>query len=323
MTPFTITAWLILVLPSFISQWFLALGCMYMVAYFKKERWLLFSFIIMWFYPPLLLSEFVEGQCDSWFLALLVWSVYFCLKEKWILSGILAGCALMVKGQALFMMPALIYYFMREKKNKAFLLLILSLAVMIFLLAAPFTLKSGMAWFHNSYTYSFTDLMPFTTIKAFNIWMIDFLIFKDLHIDSTLLGLTRRIWSLIFCLSVLILSMILCFHKYKDNAKALIMLISLTFASVFLFSVKVQPRYIIYFLPFLMIMSFIDKNFTFLFTGFSIIAIFENTANIWFTHFLAIEKEPFYKIILLFVLSVINLFFFILWIIKLRRYNIK
>ncbi|MEQ8223302.1 MAG: glycosyltransferase family 39 protein, partial [Candidatus Eremiobacterota bacterium] len=251
MEPLTPAAWFSLQLPTYIADWILALGCLFTVRRWRGEKAGLIAFILMWFSPAVLLTGVLWTQCDSWYLALAVWCMYFLMENKWIISGIIWALVVLVKPQSLFMIPPLAYFFFAGKRFKPFLIYSFTALAAIGIITAPFMFKSGFAWISNTYLYHFTDkFAAYTTFKGFNIWMIDLILRgHDLNIYSTIFGISKKTWGLLFLITGLIISFIACHRRYKNHVISLSMLISLTFTVIFLFSTQVHERFIIYILP--------------------------------------------------------------------------
>jgi len=316
MKALTFTSWLIMELPVYMSDFLMALGCMFIVSHFKGKKSGLIAYILIWFCPGILLTGVLWGQMDSYFLASSIWCIYFALREKWPVSGLIYGISLMLKPQALITGPALAYFFFTRKNLKSLILFSLGTLLIIILISLPFTLTSGFAWIENSFISNFTELLPYSTLKAFNIWMIDLIISRDTSINRTIMGITKQTWGLLLLTIGLIISFIMCHKKYKNHPISLPMLIALIFAITFLFPTKVHERYIIYILPYLLISAFIESDYWIIFTGYSIIAVFEVTHHIWLkVAFNLINAQP-SVLILLFLLSIASLSLFFHWIIK-------
>ncbi|MEQ8168783.1 MAG: glycosyltransferase family 39 protein [Candidatus Eremiobacterota bacterium] len=317
MEPLTPAAWFSLQLPNYIADWILALGCLCTVRRWKGEKEGLIAFILMWFSPAVLLTGVLWTQCDSWYLALAVWCMYFLMENKWAISGIIWALVVLVKPQSLFMIPPLGYFFFAGKRFKPFLIYCVTALLAIMVITAPFMFKSGPAWISNTYLYHFTDkFAAYTTFKGFNIWMVDLILGgHDLNIYSTIFGISKKMWGLLFLITGLIISFIACHRRYKNHVLSLPMLLSMTFIVIFLFSTQVHERFIIYILPFILISAFIENNFRAIFAGYSIIGFFEVTHHILLPSCLnLIDAKPFDMFFIL-ILSIagICLFFYLLY----------
>jgi len=110
-----------LYLIKFLSIFFdviLAWGIMRLVYCFsKKPATVLAAFFITLFLPTVVLNGAYWGQCDSIYAAFAVWSVYFALKDRPILSVCAVALSFAFKLQAVFIMPVfLIFLFAKKMK---------------------------------------------------------------------------------------------------------------------------------------------------------------------------------------------------------------
>jgi hypothetical protein len=184
-------------------------------------------------------------------------------------------------------------------------------------------LKNGFAWFENSYIYNFTELMPYSTLKAFNIWMLDLIRCKDLDIKLTIFGISKKTWGLILLIISLASGFISVWHRYKNDRLALPILTALTFTATFLFPTRVHERYIIYLLPFLLVSAFIEKRFWLPLTGYVIIASFETTVQIWLAKSLNLQGASSGQIFLSVIFSIVGLILFIYWLMEIWRHPME
>lgn len=56
------------------------------------------------------------GQCDSIYVAFIIFAIYFCLKNKHIACFVMLGLSLAFKLQVVFIIPAFLYYYASTKK---------------------------------------------------------------------------------------------------------------------------------------------------------------------------------------------------------------
>jgi len=154
---------------------------------------------------------------------------------------------------------------------------------------------------------------------ATNIWMIDTVITRNIAINTGILGITRKTWGFILSAAALVISFVICYRSYKFNRITLPLLCGLIFTIIFLFSTRVQARYIIYLLPFLIISASIEKKFRIPLAGFTLVSIFECTAHIWFKTSISLHGMALPKVILLLTLSILSIFLFIRWLIEILQ----
>ena len=105
-------------LCSILFDILLAWGVMRLVYCFTaKTSRVLGAFFVTLFLPTVVLNGALWGQCDSIYAAFAVWSIYFALKDRPILSVCMIAVSFAFKLQAVFIMPVfLIFLFARKIK---------------------------------------------------------------------------------------------------------------------------------------------------------------------------------------------------------------
>ena len=82
-----------------------------------RRATVLAAFFVTLFLPTVVLNGAYWGQCDSIYVSFAVWSVYFALKDKPIVSVCMIAISFAFKLQAIFLMPVfLIFLFARKIK---------------------------------------------------------------------------------------------------------------------------------------------------------------------------------------------------------------
>lgn len=110
---------------SFIFDFVLAVGLYKLVSLRHKENRLLcfIAYIVPLFLPTVFTNSAFWGQCDVIYVSLVVWSVYFALKENGIASSIFIGLALAVKLQTIFIIPFYGYLWLKQKYKLRYFIL--------------------------------------------------------------------------------------------------------------------------------------------------------------------------------------------------------
>ena len=94
----------------------LAWGVMRLVHHFTQSRAkVLASFIITLLLPTVILNGALWGQCDSIYVAFLVWSIYFALRSRGVASMAFAAIAFSFKLQAVFIFPVFFLFLLAHK----------------------------------------------------------------------------------------------------------------------------------------------------------------------------------------------------------------
>lgn len=319
MVPLTPFAWGLYALPAVIADWLLAVGCLFIIRAGRGNGPGLIGFALIWFSPGFLLTGTLWGQWDSWFLAPLIWMVFCCLRQRWRSAGMLFAAALLLKAQALLAAPALLYFFIVRREWRGSGRFLAAALGTVLLVTAPFMARSGPAWVENSFIYNFTALLPFTTLNAFNLWALDLLAGHDLNLGLLVLGISKQGWGLFLAGLGLLLSILIVDRGDRRSDLDLPMLLALTYTVAFLFPTRVHERYVIYLLPFLLLAAAVEQRFWAIFTGWSVIALFEVTNHLWLAaplNWTGLAPE---RIFLVSALAVGGLCLFIVWLVILAR----
>lgn len=141
---------IIIKLPAILSD----CGIGFFLYLFCKERtsakWTYF-FVLLWMFNPLsILDSAVWGQVDSVLALALVAALYFITKEKYVLSAVLFGVGVMLKPQAIIVLPILFFALLKNKYKRVRTFLFSALAGIgtAVGLALPFGLSVDMTTSH-------------------------------------------------------------------------------------------------------------------------------------------------------------------------------
>ncbi len=201
------------------------------------------SLLVFLFNPALLITSTLWAQNDSIILFFSLASVYFLLREKWVLGWTLFLAGLLIKVQILALLPLVfaLSFPAWQKAIKAFPFFIL----FIFLPFAQTFWENGIAW-SIGYFLQLPNWYPYTSIYATNLWAVYGFIIPD---SLLFLGIPLKIVSLVL-ISFLVIPIVLKIARDKSSNTVYwsSLLLFFTFA---LFSTRVHSRYFIYLLPFL------------------------------------------------------------------------
>ncbi len=124
---------------SFIFDFVLAFGVYKLVRLKNKDNHLLcfISYIVPLFLPTVLVNSAFWGQCDVIYVAFVVWSVYFILKDDTFVSRMLSsafiGLALANKLQTIFIIPLFGYLWLKRKYKLRYLVFTISTVFVTFI----------------------------------------------------------------------------------------------------------------------------------------------------------------------------------------------
>jgi dolichyl-phosphate-mannose-protein mannosyltransferase len=212
------------------------------------------------FNPVVLLDSALWGQVDSFFTMLIAVALLLLTERKIKLSSVVFALAFLMKPQAIFFLPVLLFELIKRRSVKDFILAFISALITAIIIIIPFSrdplwivkLYSGTA---SGYTYA--------SLNAFNFFSM---IGANLKDDSlTLFFLSYKTWGLIF--DVLVFGFA-GFLYIKGRHKALPFIIALLLNSgAFIFSSRMHERYMFPVLA-LALLAFVylkDKRLTYVF----------------------------------------------------------
>jgi len=269
-------------LPGFLFDILLAIGVLKLVGWLWGAAGTLASavgFAVTFAAPPIILDSAFWTQADSWITAMLLWSLLFLLRERYVLAGVVYGAALMTKPQAILLAPVLVYAFSslalapwgswaRAARNlAAFGGVALLVAAFI---AAPFMVMDARdplndhgawRWFQRSYAGTIgADAYPRTTLNAFNLWWLDYLSHgvptsggqqqRFLKSDEQLLGVAKDTLGKALLGISIVLTWALCARKWRWGRPSWVACAFLVFLAAFALPTRVHERYIYYCIPF-------------------------------------------------------------------------
>lgn len=228
-----------------------AVGCAALVSLFRPGWAPRITFLLVLLLPPLWWDSVVWGQMDSVLLAPAVWMLYAMVRERWLLAGVLWGIAFGLKPQAILFIPLWGFALLTARSFwRVFAGGVLA-AVVFFVIALPFTLHSGLAWFDESYRKNFALYADKTTLKAFNLWYLHLLLSDSADAQARFLGLARNSWGKLFLLLSLLASFLYALRHWRGDRRALVLWTLLSLLLFVMVPTEVHERYLILVLPFL------------------------------------------------------------------------
>ena len=84
----------------------------------RSQREALIGFALTFLLPTVWINSAAWGQCDSIYIAIIIWSLLFLYKKRYIPSFILLGIALSFKLQTVFIFPFIFCLFVKKILNK-------------------------------------------------------------------------------------------------------------------------------------------------------------------------------------------------------------
>lgn len=216
------------------------------------------------------------GQIESLYSFFVVLSFFLILKEKYLWSVVTFGCSLLIKPTGLFVLPALLIYFINKKKLVDFIVGGIAGLLLAWILYFPFQPVNTLPWAADFYLKSFSGEINFLTANAFNFWALIFG-FKE-KITVLFLGFPAKYWGWgIFVIGLLAI----CYKQWHDRQKSSIFISAFLLAfSAFLFLPLMHERYFYTTLIFAAIVGSLSKKYLYLFVALSVIH-FLNLYHFW------------------------------------------
>lgn len=221
---------------------------------------------VTWLAPPLMMNTALFAQYDALALAPAVFALTALLRGRWLAAGVAIGLGLLLKPQGLLMVPvagfaALVGTTDDPARGPGPTLRRLGLtggaaALTLVVGSAPWLLADGLAWIQRCYRWNLFEVLPFTTLEAFNVWYLVALVterhpvYDVLSSTTVVAGLTRDAWGRLFLLAALVATAALCWVRRREHpALAVVLFAMVALWSVFMWPTRVHERYLLYCVP--------------------------------------------------------------------------
>jgi Gpi18-like mannosyltransferase len=233
-----------------------------------KDNWKLLFVAVYVFNPMTLLDSAVWGQVDSIWALTVFLAVYSITNNKYILSAFIFGIAIMIKPQALFTGPVLLFAVMKRRDISKFFLCGLSVAGAMLLSGLPYVLRYGPMWILNLFTET-AGGYKYASVNSFNFFT---LIGKNWVEDShKFLSISLFGWGILF-LGIFVALAGFIFFKMRNEYKSLPYLTALMLSVwVVTFTVRMHERYMYPAILFSLIVAILD-NSRFMFKIFALLS---------------------------------------------------
>lgn len=300
----TLTARSVNALVPILSDFLMAWGVLMLVRSLRRSEPLgppeVIAFALTVLAPPVVLNSAFWTQMDSCLASMMVWCVYLVLTRRYALAGVCLGAALMIKPQAILLFPVLAYAFLAAiyvnggSLRRAFGMwpIVPAAAATVVLVAAPFAIVDGgvsgvgwMRWFERSYAVPILEQFPYTTVRAFNVWWLDFLAHGQsaaaLNTESTLLGMTKGHLGLALLAAAATGGAAACARRWRWERMSVAACAFVVMFAAFVFPTRVHERYVYYSIPFLIACSCVFPRWLPLVAALFVVGGFEMTWHMW------------------------------------------
>ena len=254
---------------AFIGDILLAWGVWVLAGSMFGRRVAAVAFAVVYLMPPIWLDSCWWGQTDSWELAPMVWILWAMGRRRWLLAGFLWGILLALKPQGILLAPVWVFAWgavltpgwrrcfpENPPRDARKIVLAVVLAIVVLnLTALPFWLTTGDAWLQQSYLRNLREEAPYTTMRAFNLWLIDLLLHYDADVTVTLAGLSKDAWGKLLLIAGIVLSAMLAWRARLPVNQRIVVFTGLWLLAAVMLPTRVHERYIVMCLPFLVIVA--------------------------------------------------------------------
>ena len=221
---------------------------------------------VTWLAPPVLMNTALFSQYDALVLAPALFALVAMLHGRWIAAGVALGCGLLLKPQGLLMAPVAAFAAAVGAPSdpdravgagvRRAVAMSGAALVTVAVGSAPWMLADGLAWIERCYRRNLFEVMPYTTLEAFNVWYLRALIaertptFDVLVSTVPVAGLTRDAWGRLFLAAALAGTAALCWRRVRTRpAAAVVLFAGLALWATFVWPTRVHERYLLYCVP--------------------------------------------------------------------------
>lgn len=241
----------------------------------KKAGFIASAFLL--FNPAIFFNSAVWGQTDSILMFFLAVSMVFLIKGKFNYAWFFYALSFFTKQQALIFFPLMIFLTFKLGGNKRLYKALITGIATSFIVIFPFIASGKFLNFLERMFYSLTQY-PVLSKNAFNFWWF---LFGE---KATFLSDQKSIfWFYNPHLIGAIFFILVYFYVFQKIKKSqlnphLIILAFLTIAfAFFIFPTEIHERYLLYSIPFSLLLLFYDKRVKLLFFSLSALAFLNLT----------------------------------------------
>jgi Gpi18-like mannosyltransferase/predicted membrane-bound dolichyl-phosphate-mannose-protein mannosyltransferase len=158
---------MIIGIPALIADLALSILIFALALGFFRKSWAWLGMLLFALNPALLFDTVVWVQTDSAFTLVMLLSVVMMIEEEVVTGWGLAALALIIKPQAISLLPLLVVWTLVRSNWEAWARGGVAFAAIIFLAAAPFQVGHSWSWLPNLYLSTFAYYHE-TSVNAFN-----------------------------------------------------------------------------------------------------------------------------------------------------------
>lgn len=215
-------------------------------------KWATLAATIILLNPAFIFNSSIWGQIDGLLSLLMLLTIYFLAQKKLISSSISFGLSLLVKPQAIALLPIFGLYLLKHPSIKNFLQMIIPATLSIFALSLPFFPNQSLLGLSRLLAKMVSDY-SYTSLFAYNLWGV-----VGFWINDSILWNTfsyQQLGYLIYALYWILIA-----YLYLKGRLSLYSLAALAALSFFFLPTRVHERYLYPAIIFLIFLSAILKS---------------------------------------------------------------
>lgn len=244
----------LLKLPGIFSEILLAAIIYLVLLKFRGLRTARLGLLFICLNPAFIFNSAIWGQVDSLLTLFLLLTITALSMNRLFLTGIFFGASLLLKPQALSILPVLFLNIICNFSASRFLKIFLITCLFILTFSLPFFGSHVVTGF-LTHLQNTANEYPYNSLSAYNLWGIFGFWIEDSH---RFLGMTYYHWGIFFYLIFWVI-ILLVYLKKNYNLYIMTTLATLSF---YYLPTRVHERYLYPALVFLFLCSLILKNRT-------------------------------------------------------------
>lgn len=201
----------------------------------KGEKWGIIGAAIYIFNPAILANSALWGQVDSLTSLFSLLAIYFFPLNIY-LSAISLSIGTLIKPQAAFIFPVVVFLFVKNKERFSKFLIYCITGLAVFVLAyVPFWTQGNLITFIYDRLNVSLNQYPYTSVNAFNFWGLIGMWSPD--------NLFKQWGGYVLVMAIIIITIIKIIRRKQLNTEYL--LVALVFSASFMFFTRMHERHLL------------------------------------------------------------------------------
>ncbi|MDO8573214.1 MAG: glycosyltransferase family 39 protein [Candidatus Daviesbacteria bacterium] len=226
----------LLKMPAIISELIIGLLIYKEIRKYISKKWVILAFVLILFNPALIFNSSIWGQIDSVLTLLLLITIILLKRNSFIFCSIFFGLALLVKPQAIALIPVFILFLIKNPKFSNLLKITIPGFLIIFILSFPFFPNQTLI---NLFQHVLNTANEYssTSVNAYNLWGIVGFWISDSQLWN---NLSYQAWGYILLAGY----WIILGYLFLKNRLSLFAVAALATMGFFFLPTRVHERYL-------------------------------------------------------------------------------